>query len=321
MCIRDRQLGGAASGTEFEPETDEDVDGLSGLPAHALTEIGANPREVYVESLQKWFDVRARYLQWTDGRLAQMLSLIHISAMPAQRPPRPPLVAALPTLRRNLVQWWRSQSPASQDRFATLGPLLSVLLFLAAIISAFWYLRNEEIERETESVKRDTEITQQQIGLRLIQNQEGLIRLARDLVARDVDTDEFAGQAAAFMRERPEMTHLTWVDGRRRVRASQWALLYPGAGAMPAPALPKEGGHSEPESTFRAARDTRTPAYSRAFVDAAGGPVFQLHVPLDVYKRQAPPRRSCRRRGCRRCPRPGCGRGHGLRGRRRTAAW
>ena len=68
------------------------------------------------------------------------------------------MVAALPTLRRNLVQWWRSQSPASQDRFATLGPLLSVLLFLAAIISAFWYLRNEEIERETESVKRDTEI-------------------------------------------------------------------------------------------------------------------------------------------------------------------
>jgi hypothetical protein len=47
------------------------------------------------------------------------------------------------------------------------------------------------IEREAESVKRDTEITQQQIGLRLIQNQEGLIRLARDLVARDIDTDEF----------------------------------------------------------------------------------------------------------------------------------
>jgi hypothetical protein len=40
------------------------------------------------------------------------------------------------------------QSPARQDRFATLAPLLSVLLFLAAIISAFWYLRNEEIERE-----------------------------------------------------------------------------------------------------------------------------------------------------------------------------
>ena len=200
--------------------------------------------------------------------------------MPPPRSPKPPLVATVPTLKRNLGLWWRRQSPARQDRFATLGPLLSVLLFLAAIISAFWYLRNEEFEREAESVKRDTEITQQQIGLRLIQNQEGLIRMARDLVARDIDTEEFIGQAAAFMRERPEMTHLTWVDGRRRVRSSQWALLYPGAGAMPAPALPQEGSQSEPETTFRAARDTRTPAYSRAFVDGAGAPVFQLHVPL-----------------------------------------
>ena len=46
-------------------------------------------------------------------------------------------------------------SPSRQDRVATLAPLLSVLLFLAAIIAAFWYLRNEEIEREVESVKRD----------------------------------------------------------------------------------------------------------------------------------------------------------------------
>jgi hypothetical protein len=31
-------------------------------------------------------------------------------------------------------RWWRRQSAARQDRYATLGPLLSVLLFLAAII-------------------------------------------------------------------------------------------------------------------------------------------------------------------------------------------
>ncbi|MBV8124683.1 MAG: hypothetical protein JO370_11470, partial [Paucibacter sp.] len=70
---------------------------------------------------------------------------------------------ALRPLKRLASSWWRSQSPARQDRFATLGPLVSVLLFLAAIISAFWYLRNEEIEREIESVTRDTEIAQQQI--------------------------------------------------------------------------------------------------------------------------------------------------------------
>ena len=188
----------------------------------------------------------------------------------------------MPTAKRLFGQWWRSQSPARQDRFATLGPLLSVLLFLAAIISAFWYLRNEEIERETESVKRDTEITQQQIGLRLIQNQEAVIRMARELVARDIDSDEFSGQANAFTRERPEITHITWVDARRKAKASHLAFMYPaGAGGeSPLPTLPQDGRDTEVEATFKAARDTRSAAYSRAFADATGAQVFQLQVPL-----------------------------------------
>jgi hypothetical protein len=85
---------------------------------------------------------------------------------PAALPEAAPLSTSLPQAKRLFGQWWRRQSPARQDRFATLGPLLSVLLFLAAIISAFWYLRSEEIDREVESVKRDTELTQQQMGLR-----------------------------------------------------------------------------------------------------------------------------------------------------------
>ena len=185
--------------------------------------------------------------------------------------------------RKLFGQWWRKQSPARQDRFATLGPLLSVLLFLAAIISAFWYLRNEEIERETESVKRDTELTQQQIGLRLIQNQETLIRMARDLVsARETDTRAFAAQAAAFTRERPEITHLSWVDARRAQQASHWAEAYKGTvtGDPPTPALPSEGRVAESERTFVAARQSRIPAYSRAFDDGTGAAVFQLYIPL-----------------------------------------
>jgi len=202
--------------------------------------------------------------------------------MLSKRASETPATASLPGARRLIGQWWRRQSPARQDRFATLGPLLSVLLFLAAIISAFWYLRNEEIERETESVKRDTEITQQQIGLRLIQNQEALIRMAREIASRVSDADNFIGQAVGFTRERPEITHLTWVDARRRVKASHWAMLYqldPG-GVAPEAALPVEGRTNEPEVTFRAARDTRSPAYSRAFTDSLGAPVFQLHIPL-----------------------------------------
>ena len=188
----------------------------------------------------------------------------------------------MPGARLMFGRWWRRQSPARQDRFATLAPLLSVLLFLAAIVSAFWYLRNEEIERETESVKRDTEITQQQIGLRLIQNQEALIRMARELATGVTDADGFVGQAVAFTRERPEITHLTWIDARRRIKAAHWAMLYylNPAGEAPQTALPVDGQGTEPEATFRAARDSRSPAYSRAFPDATGAPVFQLHIPL-----------------------------------------
>ena len=206
--------------------------------------------------------------------------------MPPQQPPTPrelPIArAAAPAPRRLFGQWWRRQSPARQDRFATLGPLLSVLLFLAAIISAFWYLRNEESERETESVKRDTEITQQKIGLRLIQNQENLIRMARELMARDRAPDEFIGQAVAFVRERPEITQLSWLDAQRRLKASHLTTpeTLDASGAALPTHLPVEGRSSEPETAFRAARDSRSPSYSRAFRDSAGHAAFQLHIPL-----------------------------------------
>ncbi len=200
--------------------------------------------------------------------------------------PAPPAANGLPgsrpAARRLFGRWWRRQSPARQDRFATLGPLLSVLLFLAAIISAFWYLRNEEIERETESVKRDTELVQQQIGLRLIQNQEALIRMSRDLVLREIDNEAFLAQAAAFARERPELTHLTWLDARRRPRASHRALIYDfnPAEITPEPSLPVANQRTEAETAFRAARDTRSPVYSHAFLANSGSAVFQLDIPL-----------------------------------------
>ena len=51
--------------------------------------------------------------------------------------------------------WWRSLSPTRQDRYAALAPLASVLMFTAAIIASFWYLRTEEVDREQEALRRD----------------------------------------------------------------------------------------------------------------------------------------------------------------------
>ena len=154
--------------------------------------------------------------------------------------------------------WWRRQSPARQDRFATLGPLLSVLLFLAAIIAAFWYLRNEELSRDKESVKRDAEMAQQQIRLRLIENQEQLIRMAREIVTRTIDGDDFLAQAASFTRERPELTHLTWTNANRTRKASHQSLTFHAGGgtgtASLDASLPVEGSKGEPEWAFSTAQ-------------------------------------------------------------------
>ncbi len=187
-------------------------------------------------------------------------------------------------LQRWLGRWWVHQPAARQDRLVTLAPLVSVLLFLAAIISAFWYLRNEEIERETESLKRDTEIAQQQIRLHLIENQELLVRMASELVKRETDADDFAGQALGFVRERPTVTQIAWLDVNRKRKASRWANLYreesaPGNDATD-PSLPHPEKRNEPEVAFVQARDMRQPVYSRAFVDSTGSTVFQMQVPL-----------------------------------------
>ncbi len=186
-------------------------------------------------------------------------------------------------LIRLISHWWRRQSVARQDRYATFAPLASVVLFLGAIILAFWYLRNEEFEREQDSVKRDTEITQQQIRLRLIENQEQLVRIARDIVTRVIDPAEFLGDAEFFTQERPEITQLTWLAANRTRKASHSAGSFQPevvAGPAEAASAPVPGKGGAAESAFAAAQNLRQPVYSLPFDDDHGTVVFQVHIPL-----------------------------------------
>ena len=168
-----------------------------------------------------------------------------------------------------------------------------MLLFLAAIVSAFWYLRNEEIEREQESVKRDTEIAQQQLRLRLIENQEQLVRMAREHRQRaSIDADEFRGQAAQL---RARAARAAGTDlARRRARAARQlsATLFRAETHPPAPTPPRRcrrgAAAGEAETRLQRWRATlRQPVYSRPFADAYGTAVFQLHVPLIEQRRFA----------------------------------
>jgi PAS domain S-box-containing protein len=117
-------------------------------------------------------------------------------------------------------QWWNQQSPVRQDRFANLAPLAAVALFLAAIMISFWYLRNEEIRREEESIKRDVEYAQQRIRLRMLERQEQLTELANNLAANSIATVQFKDKTQQLIDLYPELLSLTWIDANRRIIAS-----------------------------------------------------------------------------------------------------
>jgi PAS domain S-box-containing protein len=51
----------------------DDVDGLAGLPTESLTATVSENAELFVSELGKWLEVRSRYINWADGRLAQMV--------------------------------------------------------------------------------------------------------------------------------------------------------------------------------------------------------------------------------------------------------
>ena len=176
--------------------------------------------------------------------------------------------------------WWQRQTPNHQDRFANLAPVAAVLLFLAAIASAFWYLRVEEVEREQEAIKRDVEYAQQRLRLRLIERQEQVMRLARDVSNREIRVDQFMSRAEALVQQYPEYQSLTWIDDRRRIIANQSVSSLLTGQHLRAGSVLKVG---ETESNYSLARDLMQPIYGQ--IDAederdAGNAVLQLHSPL-----------------------------------------
>jgi len=177
--------------------------------------------------------------------------------------------------------WWRRQTPSRQDRFAFLGPLTAVIMFFAAISSAFWYLRYEEMEREQESVRRDVESAQQQLRLRLIERQEQMMRLARDAANGDMGVISFTAQAEGLVTQFPELSSVSWLDARRRVRASYSA---PSSQNSHHYHMGEVLRNTDAVNTFQLARELRRTIYSPPLVDTGQKtrPAFdlQLHVPI-----------------------------------------
>ena len=184
------------------------------------------------------------------------------------------------SLVRRWRAWWTSLSPTRQDRFAALAPLAAVLMFMAAIVAAFWYLRMEEGEREQEALRRDAEYAQQRVRLRLLERQEQLMRIARDLSNQDINRAQFGQRAEALISQYPELQAITWLDERGRTKASHAAPSLTGEQVrMPGEVL-KPG---ETADTFGLTRDLLQPVYAQQ--SATKGeltPLLQLQVPMNV---------------------------------------
>ncbi|MCE2879607.1 MAG: cache domain-containing protein, partial [Comamonadaceae bacterium] len=151
-----------------------------------------------------------------------------------------------------------------------------------AVVAAFGYLRLEEIDREAEAVRRDVEYAQQRLRLRLLERQEQLMRLGRDVSNREMKRDDFIAQAESMANQHPEVLAMTWVDARRRVRAT---YASPSAGSAQRRATGDSLPSGETDQTFGLARNLRQPVYSRPMSagseTAASMPTVQLQVPLD----------------------------------------
>jgi len=178
------------------------------------------------------------------------------------------------------LTWWQRQSPGRQDRFANLAPVAAVVLFLAAIASAFWYLRVEELEREQEAIKRDVEYAQQRLRLRLLERQEQVMRLGRDISNKEIRAEQFLSRTEALVQQYPEFLSITWIDDRRRIIASQSVSSISSNHQMRAGTVLKV---DETESHFSLARDLMQPIYGQIHHELdrdAQLSVLQLHTPL-----------------------------------------
>ena len=181
--------------------------------------------------------------------------------------------------------WWRSLSPTRQDRYAALAPLASVLMFTAAIIASFWYLRTEEVDREQEALRRDVEYAQQRVRLRLLERQEQLMRMARDIGTRDLRKANFDARAEALIAQYPELQTISWVDEKRQVTHSQSA---PTVGTEQLHAVGETLHRPETTRAYQQAREMLQPIYVQdKAVPNELPPMLQLHVPISSSNRYA----------------------------------
>ena len=164
-----------------------------------------------------------------------------------------------------------------------IAPVAAVGIFLLTIVSSVGYLRIEEREREQESVQRDLEYANQKMRLHLLEQQEQMLRLARE-VGNDKYTGlECASFAMDLVKQYPELASISWIDQFRHTRSS-----YASGSAQWQPFQRNNDLLDDPQTSesFLISKEIRRSIYSPPIMykldDGSGlqEPHMQLHIPI-----------------------------------------
>ncbi len=161
-----------------------------------------------------------------------------------------------------------------------LAPLAAVMLFFAAIVAALTYLRVEEVDREQEAVQRDVEYTQQRLRLRLLERQEQLMRMAREIANRELDFDDFRARAESMANQYPELQGVAWIDDKRRVKAGTGTATQAFGVRTPGP-FGEPASTGDNQNSFNLTRESNQPLYVQRPRTNDFSPLLQVFLPLN----------------------------------------
>jgi PAS domain S-box-containing protein len=171
----------------------------------------------------------------------------------------------------------RNRFAADSMRWYWLTPLLAIALFVVVMITLFWALRRDEMDRQQQSLYRDVEYAQQVIHLRMQKDHDDVLALAREASLGNIDTQRLNNAAAQLMSNSPEIVTLARIDGLQRAR---WVSAAEGLSDIRLATPDGVLSSSEALEAFQQARDTHQTAYSKPFLGADGERYLLMQMPV-----------------------------------------
>ncbi|MGA2550493.1 MAG: PAS domain S-box protein [Burkholderiaceae bacterium] len=168
---------------------------------------------------------------------------------------------------------------AVSQRWYWLAPLLAMILFVGVMVTLFWALRRDEIDRQQQGLYRDVEWAQQVMRLRMQNNQDELIALAREAAQGDLDAARFRTLARQFMASSPEVIEIGRIDADH---TDHWIVTSDALFDDGIPDSKQRLAGPESRATFDAAENTREPAYSGPFAGPDNDYLLEMHIPVFV---------------------------------------